>query len=413
MNKLKWTFVLIFLEVLLYAQSPITDYLKIAATENPGLRARFKAYQAALEKVDQQGALPDPTLSFGYFISPVETRVGAQRFRLSLSQMFPWMGTTKIREQMASNLAKVKFEEFQEARNSLFLEVHSKWLAIYELEQEIRINEENLEILKTYEPITKTKYEANLVSLADLVRVQIQIDQANTNLDLLRLKRIPLSGDFNTLLNRKLDSPVVVPDTLEVKNTLGLTIDSVLLNQPRVLAAKAQIEAIDSEQRLADLRRKPNLGIGLDYAFVSKRDAPNVDDNGKDILMPMVSVSLPIFGKKNRALQREAGLKKESAEANLTAISNGLRNAWNRAGYSIESAETELKLYSEEIEKTKLLLRVLTGEYSNDSRNFEELLLTQQRLLQLQLAEIKARIKFCQAIFQKDYLTGNLLNQQN
>merc|ERR1711974_383443 len=48
-----------------------------------------------MQKVAQVNNLPDPTFSFGYFISPVETRVGPQRAKVGLTQMFPWFGTLK------------------------------------------------------------------------------------------------------------------------------------------------------------------------------------------------------------------------------------------------------------------------------------------------------------------------------
>ena len=41
-----------------------------SSENNPELKAQFYQYNAALERVDQQNVLPDPTLSFGYFISP-------------------------------------------------------------------------------------------------------------------------------------------------------------------------------------------------------------------------------------------------------------------------------------------------------------------------------------------------------
>ena len=75
------------------AASPLDEYLVQAAENNPGLKAKFAAYQAALEQVPQIGSLPDPQVMFGYFIRPMETRVGPQRARISASQMFPWFGT--------------------------------------------------------------------------------------------------------------------------------------------------------------------------------------------------------------------------------------------------------------------------------------------------------------------------------
>lgn len=397
--------------VALNGQSTLNDYLLHAASENLHLKAKYSLYLAALEKVDQQNALPDPTVSFGYFISPVETRVGAQRFKASLSQMFPWAGTRKVREQAATSLAKARFEEFMAAKNQLFLQVKTKWLALYELEQEIILARDNLGILKTYEPVTKTKYESNLVSLADLVRVQIKIDEVNTQLELLALKRPSLISDFNTLLSREITSEVFVADSLTFDQSTAYSLDSVLVAHPELKAARQNLEAIDAQITLADLKRKPNIGVGLDYAFVSKRSGVTLDDNGKDILMPMVSLSLPIFRKKNQAFKKEAEFRKESLLSSLQASENDLRNDWTKTDYALARATQELALYQSEIEKTNLLLRVLTTEYTNNSLDFEELLITQQKLLALKRSELYARVAYQEALFRKDYLTATTLNQ--
>ena len=71
----------------------LNDYYTIAAENNPELKAKYKEFEAAMQKIPQVSSLPDPNLSMGYFISPVETRLGPQNVRLSLSQMFPWFGT--------------------------------------------------------------------------------------------------------------------------------------------------------------------------------------------------------------------------------------------------------------------------------------------------------------------------------
>jgi len=93
------------------AQS-LQDYLKRAAENDPGLKASYMEYQAALQRVPQSGSLPDPEISFGYFISPIETRTGSQEARFSVMQMFPWMGTLRAKKDVAAELAKAKYEEF-------------------------------------------------------------------------------------------------------------------------------------------------------------------------------------------------------------------------------------------------------------------------------------------------------------
>ena len=50
------------------------------------------------------------------------------------------------------------------------------------------------------------------------------------------------------------------------------------------------------------------IGIGLQYSVVNKVADPMgmPDMNGKDMVMPMVKVSLPLFRRKYNARQRES-----------------------------------------------------------------------------------------------------------
>lgn len=58
--------------------------------------------QSGTRRVPQVRALPDPRLSFGFFINEVETRVGPQRAKIGLQQTFPWIGKLQDRHDAAS-----------------------------------------------------------------------------------------------------------------------------------------------------------------------------------------------------------------------------------------------------------------------------------------------------------------------
>ena len=127
--------------------------------------------------------------------------------------------------------------------------------------------------------------------------------------------------------------------------------------------------------------------------------------------MPMVTMSLPIFGKKNRSIKKEVALRTESKGFELTAMENQLKNRWTNIEYQMESAQQAMDLYTAEMKKTELLLSVLISEYTNNNRDFETLLETQQRQLQLELAYVQASVNYQEAMFKKDYLTGYTLNE--
>ena len=141
-----------------YAQT-LEGYFKIAAENNPGLQAKYKAFEAAVQRVPQVSTLPDPSFSFGYFISPVETRVGPQRARFSLTQMFPWFGTLKAQGNAAALMAEAKHEAFLDARNQLYYQVEASYYPLYELNEWKRIELDNIELLKSFKTIANAKFE--------------------------------------------------------------------------------------------------------------------------------------------------------------------------------------------------------------------------------------------------------------
>ena len=120
----RWMFLLIF-SIIQYPTSNIQaqtleDHLQTAAENNPEIQAYFYEYLAALEKVPQVGTLPDPELSLGLFIRPMERFMGNQHADLQLMQMFPWFGTLRIQKDEASKMALASYEAFRSVRNQLF-----------------------------------------------------------------------------------------------------------------------------------------------------------------------------------------------------------------------------------------------------------------------------------------------------
>ena len=97
-----------------HAQDSLAVYLELAGKNNPGVKAAFNQYMAAMEKVPQVGALPDPQGAMGFFLKPMELVTGNQVGNISVMQMFPWFGTLKLAKDEASLMAKAQYELFQE-----------------------------------------------------------------------------------------------------------------------------------------------------------------------------------------------------------------------------------------------------------------------------------------------------------
>lgn len=396
-----------------FAQT-LDDYFKIAAENNPGLQAEYKAFEAAMQKVPQVNTLPDPAFSFGYFISPVETRVGPQRAKFSLSQMFPWFGTLKARGDAATLQAEAKYQAFLDARNRLYFQVAAAWYPLYELNKWKQTEQENIDILESYKTIATTKFENGRGSMVDVLRVDIMLKDAETRLKILNDKEKPLLSTFNNLLNRNEYAPIVVADSLSIQELpAGISKDSLLNRNPVLAELDLKIKASEASEVVAQKQGLPNVGVGLDYVIVGEPSGMTSADNGKDVLMPMVSVSIPLFRKKYKAAEQEARLMQESFSLQKENRLNALVSEYDRAKFELQQQQQLVELYDKQISTTRQSLNLLFTTYGNSGREFEEVLRMQQQLLQYEKNKATALTEFQIARAKINYLTAKTFNNEN
>ena len=387
------------------AQS-LNDYMVIAAENNPGLKASYNEFEASIQQSAQVKALPDLTLSFGYFVSPVETRVGPQRARFSLVQMFPWFGTNATRESASEQRAQAKYFEFVDKKNELYYKVQQAYYPLVELHDHLNYQRENLDILETYKRLATSNFANDKGSMVDVVRVDIMIDNAKTEIELLNAKIEPLEIVFNRLLNRP-DSPqVVVISFPAIDENEVFLLDSVISNNPRLLALNENTRAAETTQTLASKQGLPSIGVGLDYAIVDERTDIDVPDNGKDILMPMVSLNLPLFRKKYNAAIQEAALKRQGLEQQSSQVTNELISTFEMEQYKLRENISLIQLYNQQTVKTRQAIELLYADYANSGKDFEEVLRMEQQVIRYNLSKSTATKEYFIARARLDYLTA-------
>lgn len=385
----------------------LNDYLQEASENNPGLKASYTEFEAALQKIPQVKTLPDPTLSVSAFGRMIQTRVGEQRARISLTQMFPWFGTLKASGDVATLNADAKYQLFLENQNKLYFQVKQAYYPLIELETTIRIQKENLAILTTYKKLATTSFSNGKSAMVDVLRVDILMDEITTDIQLLQDMKKPLETTFNRLLNRADSLPVVITDSLILDHTIfTASSDSLFNNNPTLNALTLQLQAAEINETLANKQGKPQFGVGIDYVVIAQRPDVNMPQNGQDAIMPMVSMSLPLFRGKYKALNKEAELTQTALAFQKTALENQLVSEYELASYELKKARQQVQLYDTQSKKTKQVVELLYVAYSNSGKDFEEILRMQQQLLKYEMAKITALKNFYIAEAKIDYLTA-------
>ena len=411
-NKIPFLTGLLFLFFGSVKAQTLEDYLQIAAENNPEVKAAFAEFEAAMQEAPQVKSLPDPTLTMTAFGSMVETRLGPQEARFSLMQMFPWWGTLEAREDVANLMAEAKFQAFLNTRNELFLEVSRQYYELYALEQKLNYQQENLGILQNYKDLALSRVSAGSGALSDVLQADLIRNESVTGLDILRLKKQSLLVQFNALLNRHRTETVILPQEIETgaKNAI---LDAPVSGNPRLAELERMEASAKARERLAQKEALPNVGLGVDYVIIGERMDMAVEDSGRDAIMPMLSVSLPIFRGKYKAAKKQAALMAESYEQRRIGLENQLSAEMEAAVFQVREAQAMLALYERQVESSEQVLDLLLSGYRNASSNFEEVLRVRQELLKYQLAVAEAEANYLTALARIDYLSGKSFDYDN
>jgi len=378
---------------LLDESATLDDYLRFAALNNPGLEAAFLRWQAALEAADAAGALPDPRFSYGFFIREVETRVGPQRQRIGLAQRFPWLGTLQLRKDREAREAEARRFDYEAAKLELFGRVKRTYHEYGYLARAIEITGENVQLLTFFERVARARYKVGSANHADIIKAQVELGQLEDRLVSLRDRLRPVAARLNGELNRDVGAELPLPGPLDDgpvvldENALFAAVH----RAPQLLAIDQAAEREKVAGELARLRRYPDFSVSLDYIETGDALDPTMPESGKDPVMAMVSLNIPLWGKSIDAAQREAVQQRKAAELRRLEEENRLAVRLEQALFGFRDAQRKIDLYGDSLlPKARQSLEVTQKAYSTEKAGFLDLIEAQRTLLRFRLARQRA-----------------------
>lgn len=431
-------------------------YFEIAAKSNPTVLQRFNEFQASLQKVPQVGSLPDPQLEIGVYLNSMELTNGNQVADIKLMQMFPWYGVIKNSKDEMSMMAKAKFETFKDAKLQVFYDLQLAWFDLFKIGQDIRTSEKNIELLNTIERLTLVKYKSGSIStsysssnknmssdnnettatvssgmnnmggnsslnksssmtlsssssmngssstssLSDLYRIQIEIGDLEDKIALLKNEEQVILARFNSLLNRPQNSQVSIPESLStelIDNSYMLISDTMFTNNPMLGMLQYEKQSLEAREKMVKKMGYPMIGLGINYSIINKSEMSTSTMNGKDMIMPMITVTLPVYRKKYKAMKSEINFLKTASEQNYQATSNFLQVQYYEALQLYNDSQRRLKLYENQSQLAKKTLDIMIKNFSSSSSGMTDILRVRQQLFDYEFKNIEALTEFNKA----------------
>jgi outer membrane protein TolC len=390
--------------------SDLSAYLAYAALNNPGLKAAFNRWQAALERIPQVRSLPDPRFTFAYFIREVETRVGPQQQKVGIMQMFPWFGKLKLRGSAAAEAANTQKQEYEKIKLNLFYRVKNAYYEYYYVTRAISVIKENANLLEYLESVVRTKYRTGKAAYSDLIKVQVELDKLQDWLKSTEELVRPVIAQLNSALNRPTREPLPVPGKIRERISpidYSQMVDRLKNNNPELKAIDHLASKENIGIKLAKKNYFPDFSIGLDYVLTGNTLMPGVVDSGKDPLLAMMTINLPIRFKKIKASIREARARFNSVLKEKEEKENNLLAHLEMIYYNFRDSGRKLALYKDAlIPKAKQALEVAQAAYEAGKVDFLNLIDSQRTLLGFELAYERALATLSQRLAELEMVVG-------
>ena len=384
----------------------LENLVREALENSPEIKKFELQHSIASEKVNAVNTLPNTEFGIGYFVSEPETRTGAQRAKLSVKQMMPWFGSITARENYTSSLVDAKYEDIAIAKRKLIASVSQSYFNLYAIKRKQEVLLENIELLKTYETLALTSVSVNKASVVDVLRLQMrqnEIAQLNKVLEQSYLGEQTL---LNNLLNRDKTLVITINNDLIIPSEDLLVVQENLQLHPELLKYDKLYKSVEQSELLNQKESSPMIGFGLDYINVEKRPDMSFSENGKDILMPMVSLSIPIFNKKNKSQTKQNALKQQEIESEKQLRINTLETLLDKAITNRISARIAYETQLKNLKQAKDAETILIKNYETGTIDFNDVLDIQELQLKFQINQIESVKKYYSQTIIINYLSN-------
>ncbi|MGJ3243574.1 MAG: TolC family protein [Opitutales bacterium] len=383
--------------------SDLARFLQKAVTQDAPINAARLRWEAARERVPAAGALPDPELAYGYFFSPVETRVGAQNQKFGLFQKIPWPERLREQAKLAEAGVLVAYYDYLATVRERVAAAKSAWIRRASVGAQIRIMERELELLEEALRTMDGGLASGRADLAARALLRQQVTRVES-------RRLALMGDAEAAraaLRRFAGNTV---DEIEPAPALAAIqprplpkrgeLTRLLLEHSEPLQARsAAVREAERARAVARLQRRPDITVGVEYTEINDNIFADPVDNGEDAILGSIRISLPIWKGKYDALEAGARRELSAARARERATADDLTQRMRETYAKAEALERQLRLYEDKLlPQTRETFEAAVAAFGSGRGDALQWIEAQRDRLDAETGRVLLRTEYLQAI---------------
>ena len=376
----------------------VQSLLAHARAQNPELAAMRAESDAAAQRVQPAGALPDPVLrvemmnvnnygsNAGFNLLP--SKVGETKY--TLMQMLPAWGKRDLRRDVAAADVQQATARTAAVWTELAMKIKTSYARYYLAAGNERLTREILDLMARVEQIAQARYAGGLVAQQDAIRAQIEQTGMRSELIMQDSEKRQVRARLNALLSREASAPLAEPQALRPLPAASVLDPAALAqraraNNPQVLAEEARVQGAEKNRELTSRNRYPDFNVGIFPSQVGTR----ITTWGL-----MVEVNIPLQQTTRRSQEAEAEAMLGAARAKSQALANQLVGDLGENLAAMEAARsTEALVMNQSLPQSELGLRSALAAYENGKLDFTTLLEAQRQIRKNRLDRLKAQVE--------------------
>jgi outer membrane protein TolC len=393
-------------------KTALSKLIEEALSQNPQIKAARNEWEASIKVIPQAKSLPDPMLSYAYFGQSIETRLGPQRNKFSLSQKFPFFGKLSLKGEIAKSATSLFEEQYNVVKADIVLSVKKAYFSLFWFDNALKITNEEKEVLRRLAKIAQIKYETGKGNQQDVLKAHLEISRVTDKILLLKQGRKGIITGLNSLLNRPPDS---FPGEIEEIKTPELKVELKDLYawarefRPELRKARYLIEKNEKSLKLAKKNYFPDFKIMFDYIDIGAGTTTNEKD-GRNSWMASIGINIPIWRGKLRASEAEATIKIEASQEGYKNIENKTLSRVNELFFEVKTASEQVNLYKYSlIPQAEQSLKASEVGYLAGKVDFLNLLDSERMLLRIKTGYFKSVADLGKSLAQLERVVGKNL----
>ncbi|AZQ62210.1 TolC family protein [Flammeovirga pectinis] len=409
MKKINYISIAVFMISIMTTQaqnSYLDQYISIALENHFGVQAAAQniQVQAAGKKEIQGEGISSFDVMYGYGAMPIETKNGPINHKVSAGVMFPWFGTRNQKYEVVNQKVAIAEADKKGTENVVKYKVRALYFKLLQNSKDLVSASENVAILNSFESVAYTQYENSKGSMVDILRVQMEIEEAKNKVKTLQQDSLLLHQNFYLLLNKDIESVVLVDSISFFKEEASID------ENPMLKSLEAMQNMYSEEIKAVQKSSAPQIKLSVDYSILGTVQGVSSDNSGKNAIMPMVGLSIPLFNaKKYSGKQEQLRLSNQEVALRKEDTKQQLQIEYLTAQNQYDDAKREFELISKQLIQIDQAIQIQQEAYSvaNSQGNaFVELLRLQLQKLGFQFRQHNSKATELEALAKINYITG-------